>query len=143
MRRQKSASCFGEGGPFAIEIGLCYLIFGQLFTAQGLSELPQFGHSFLQFLYGVVTFEHGFMTTIGMMLFLYQIANYGKDIFPYSLTHSKHTHTHTHTFQVRPLSKLVSPQTIVRFNFSDNWFLVRFPHCTVCSFHPLFVSGWR
>ena len=95
MRRQKSASCFGEGGPFAIEIGLCYLIFGQLFTAQGLSELPQFGHSFLQFLYGVVTFEHGFMTTIGMMLFLYQIANYGKHIFPYSLTHSKHTHTHT------------------------------------------------
>ena len=78
LRRQKTASCFGEGGPFAIEIGLCYLVFGQLFTAQGLSELPQFGHFFLQFLYGLVTFEHGVMTTIGTTLFLYQIVYYGK-----------------------------------------------------------------
>jgi hypothetical protein len=78
LRREQKASCFGEGGPFALEIALCYVVFGQFFTAQGISELPLFGHAFLQFLYGIVTFEHGFMTTIGMTLFLWQIVSYGK-----------------------------------------------------------------
>eukprot|EP00941_MAST-03F_sp_MAST-3F-sp1_P003332 g3332.t1 len=70
----RSASCFGAGGAFAIESWIFRSLGSQFSTAEGYYDVFEgFRSVIFGFLYSLITFQAGIVSTIGIVLFLYQI----------------------------------------------------------------------